>query len=328
MNRNSTRRRGLVRRTASVAAVLALLAPGSAGAAVVVLRWTAPGDDGMAGRADSYDLRRSEVDPATTSMDSWWNAGSTTQVGAVPPPVDPGTRQSFEVANLDSGKVYYFVIRTADEAGNWSSYSNVARKSTIVIPGSLQTPADFTARLVPNAVQLTWDESTDGVATGYKIYRRTGESALGVEVWSGSVTETSWEDASVVGGERYEYSLHATVGAAESDPPAMVSVSIPRDELASSSVAMVGFPNPAKEQVTLRFHTSTPDGAPGRVRIVIYDLSGRRVRALLDEALPPGEHGVTWPCRSDAGNLVAPGVYHAILDGPNGRQIANLAVVP
>ncbi|HEU5309866.1 MAG TPA: hypothetical protein VFV24_00310, partial [Candidatus Eisenbacteria bacterium] len=228
MNRNTpSPRRGLVRRTVLIAAALALLAPGTAGSAVVILRWTAPGDDGMVGRADSYDLRRSETSPATMSMDQWWNAA--TVVGAVPPPVDPGTRQSFEVANLDSGTVYYFVIRTADDVGNWSSYSNVATKSTIIVPGALQTPADFTARLVPNAVQLTWDESTDGVATGYKIYRRTGTSALGVEVWSGSVTETSWEDQSVQGGERYEYSLHATVGAAESDPPAVASVSIPRD---------------------------------------------------------------------------------------------------
>jgi hypothetical protein len=280
----------------------------------------------MVGRADSYDLRRSEVNPATTSMDSWWNAA--TVVGAVPPPVDPGTRQSFEVANLDSGTVYYFVIRTSDDAGNWSSYSNVAAKSTIILPGALQTPSNFTARLVPNAVQLTWDESTDGVATGYKIYRRASGAALGVEVWSGSVTETSWEDASVVGGEKYEYSLHATVGAAESDPPALATVSVPHDALTTTSPAMVGFPNPASEQVTLRFHTSTSDGAPGRVRIVIYDLSGRRVRLLLDEEIPPGEHGVTWPCRSDAGNLVAPGVYHAILDGPNGRHIVNLAIVP
>jgi hypothetical protein len=64
------------------------------------------------------------------------------------------------------------------------------------------------------------------------------------------------------------------------------------------------------------------------VRLVIYDLSGRRIRALLDETMPPGEHAVEWPCSSDAGNLVAPGVYHAILDAPSGRQIVNLAILP
>jgi hypothetical protein len=324
---NRGHHRSILRLAAACAVIAAtVLSPGTAGSAVVVLRWTAPGDDGMVGRAASYDLRRSEVSPSTMSMDSWWNAA--TVVGAVPPPVDPGVRQSFEVANLDSGTVYYFVIRTLDDVGNISSYSNVATKSTIIVPGALQTPSDFTAQLVPNAVRLTWSESTDGVATGYKIYRRTGSSALGVPVWSGSVTETTWDDASVVGGERYEYSLRATVGAAESDPPAVAAVSMPHDELSTTSTAMVGFPNPGRGQVTLRFHTTTPDGAPGRVRIVIYDLSGRKVRSLLDDSLPPGEHGVTWPCRSDAGNPVAPGVYHAILDGPNGRQVVNLAIVP
>ncbi|HET9253455.1 MAG TPA: FlgD immunoglobulin-like domain containing protein, partial [Candidatus Eisenbacteria bacterium] len=259
------------------------------------------------------------------NMDTWWS--NAIQVGAPPAPLAPGTRHTFEVANLDSGRTYYFVLRTADEVPNWSEYSNVAVKSTILFPGALATPSGFQATLIPGAVRLAWDEATDGVTTGYALYRRAGGAATAPLVWSGGAGQTSWTDTTVTGGEQYEYSLRATAGAAQSDP-AVASVSVPLDELLTATPQMLGMPNPAKGRVTIRFTTQTPDGSAGRVRLVIYDLSGRRIRSLVDESLSPGEHAVDWTCSSDAGNLVAPGVYHAILDAPGGRQILNLAILP
>ena len=301
---------------------LALTAPAVAPAATIVLRWTAPGDDGMTGLANQYQIAYSES-PVTGNPDTWWN--NAIQVGAPPAPLTPGTRHTFEVANLDSGKTYYFVLRTADEVPNWSEYSNTAVKSTIIIPGALATPAGFQANLIPGAVRLQWDDATDGVTTGYALYKRTGSASTAPLVWSGGAGQTSWTDTTVTGGESYEYSLRATAGAAQSDP-AVASVSVPLDELLAATPQMLGMPNPAKGRVTIRF--TTPSGSSGHVRLVIYDLSGRRIRTLLDESMAPGEHAVDWPCASDAGNLVAPGVYHAILDAPGGRQILNLAIVP
>ena len=305
---------------------LALLAPAPrvATAATVVLRWTAPGDDGMTGTASQYEIKYSET-PVSGNQTNWWN--SATSVGAPPAPLASGSRHTFEVANLDSGTTYYFMLRTGDEVPNWSGYSNVAVKTTIILPGTLATPSGFGATLQPGGVRLDWDGATDGVATGYALYRRIGAAATAPLVWSGGVGQTSWTDTTVTGGEQYEYSLRATAGAAES-APATVTVSMPLDELLAEVPQIVGMPNPARGRVTIRFTTQTTDGSPGHVRLVIYDLSGRRIRALLDESMAPGEHAVDWPCSSDAGNLVAPGVYHAILDAPSGRQIVNLAILP
>lgn len=305
-------------------ALLGALVPGAAPAATVVLRWTAPGDDGMTGTASEYEIKYSET-PVSGNTDSWWNAA--TSVGSPPAPLAPGSRHTFEVANLDSGTTYYFLLRTGDEVPNWSGYSNIAVKSTIIVPGSLATPTGFHATLQPAAVRLDWDAATDGVTTGYAVYRRTGDAATAPLVYSGGVGTTSWTDTGVTGGERYEYSLRATVGAAESAPAAL-SVSMPLDELLAEVPQIVGMPNPARGKVTIRFTTQTTDGSSGHVRLVIYDLSGRKIRTLLDESVAPGEHAVEWPCASDAGNPVAPGVYHAILDAPSGRQIVNLAILP
>ncbi|MEK9136454.1 MAG: FlgD immunoglobulin-like domain containing protein, partial [Bacteroidota bacterium] len=41
----------------------------------------------------------------------------------------------------------------------------------------------------------------------------------------------------------------------------------------------------------------------------IYDILGRRVRALLNAPLPAGEHQVVWDGRNDHGDHVASGIY-------------------
>jgi hypothetical protein len=113
------------------AAALALLAlavsPGAARAqtASVTLLWTAPGDDGMTGRASRYDLRISTSPVAGTDTLSWWNAATVVDMsGRVPAPA--GAADSVAVSNLTAGTQYYAILRAGDEVPNWSGFSNVA----------------------------------------------------------------------------------------------------------------------------------------------------------------------------------------------------------
>lgn len=85
----------------------------------VKLTWTATGDDGMTGLANSYDIRYS---PTPISDANWDRA---TPATAVPSPQKPGTTESFAVTNLEPGKTYYFALKVLDNAGNSSELSNV-----------------------------------------------------------------------------------------------------------------------------------------------------------------------------------------------------------
>ncbi len=49
--------------------------------------------------------------------------------------------------------------------------------------------------------------------------------------------------------------------------------------------------------------------APAAVRVEIFDLRGRRVRELLDAAMPAGPHRVVWDGRDQAGRIAANGSY-------------------
>jgi len=47
----------------------------------------------------------------------------------------------------------------------------------------------------------------------------------------------------------------------------------------------------------------------GRVRIDVFDASGRLVRTLLDEYRGAGRHSVVWDGRNNAGSVVPSGIY-------------------
>lgn len=102
------------------------LAVSAATATTATLTWTAPGNDGVVGRATEYDLRSS----LTEISESTWD--SATRIPGIPAPDSAGTRESFLVEGLQKGELYCFALKTADEVPNWSHLSNV----TSVVPDS------------------------------------------------------------------------------------------------------------------------------------------------------------------------------------------------
>lgn len=315
----------IVFRVAAGAGLAALaFAPVSARADSITLSWTATGDDGASGRATSYELRFSEQPVSGSDTTSWWNSAST--AGVLPPPATAGSRESYVMSGITTGSIYYFVLRVADEAGNRSGFSNVRMRQAGTTGGALATPESFTATVVSGGVDLAWAEPASGSGSGYHLYRRTG-GGPDTLLASLSVGSVAWRDSSAAGGSSYEYRVATYQGSGEG-VPAMASVSVPSDRLASATSGIHGYPNPARGRVTLRFAGGTREGAPGRVRLVIYDLTGRRISQLVDRILPAGEQAIEWLCRSDGGNPVAPGLYNAILDGPQGRTVTRIAIVP
>ena len=123
-----------------VATLLAAPARPASQAVSATLLWTAPGDDGMTGRAQEYSLRYS-----TTSIVEATFANATPVTGLAPPAA-AGATETATVGGLQPNTVYYFAIKARDEAGNWSPISNLA----VVTPPTLDAgeppdAASFTA---------------------------------------------------------------------------------------------------------------------------------------------------------------------------------------
>jgi internalin A len=91
----------------------------------VTLTWTAPGDDTNQGIASTYDLRYA-LEAITEGN---WNTA--TEATGEPSPQSAGTTETTTVIGLTGNTVYFFALKTADEAGNWSGVSNVASTGTV-----------------------------------------------------------------------------------------------------------------------------------------------------------------------------------------------------
>jgi hypothetical protein len=91
----------------------------------VGIDWYAPGDNGAVGTATAYDVRYAT---ANISEATW---GSAQQATGEPTPGSVGTYQYMGVSGLSSNTLYYFAIKTVDEAGNWSALSNVVSATTM-----------------------------------------------------------------------------------------------------------------------------------------------------------------------------------------------------
>jgi len=313
----------MLARAAVGALLAAALTPSWAGADSVALTWTATGDDGSAGRASSYDIRYSET-PVASDTSTWWS--SATFIGSLPAPAASGTRESLIVTGLAADKTYYFILRAADEIPNWSGFSNVAIKQTTGGAVVLATPTGLSARIASGDVILTWNALTAVQELGYRLYRKASTETSTSAMATLSLAATSYSDTTAQGGLTYEYAL-ATYADTTESVPAFITISVPTGGVTTTTEQIHGYPNPARGEVTLRL-TLGAAATSGPTRVTVFDLNGHRIRQLADHVMDPGEHNLSWDCRSDQGNGVAPGIYNIILDGPTGRSVTRLAIVP
>ncbi len=71
------------------------------------------------------------------------------------------------------------------------------------------------------------------------------------------------------------------------------------------AVPLFNRPNPFNPSTTISF--ALP--APGKATLIIYDITGRKVRELVRGPLKAGTHAIPWDGRDDAGQAVSSGVY-------------------
>jgi parallel beta-helix repeat protein len=87
----------------------------------------------------------------------------------------------------------------------------------------------------------------------------------------------------------------------------------PKQMLASAQVLALpenaalaqNYPNPFNPETTIRFRLDEPQ----KVRLVIFDITGQRVRVLVNSELPAGEQAISWDGRDEYGKNAASGIY-------------------
>lgn len=149
--------------------------PGTGGGEVII-SWTAPGDDGTSGRASSYELRYA-LEPIS---DSNWDKATSYPI--LLKPDSAGSAQSYLVAGLVPGTIYYFALLALDEVPISGPVSNS--------PSSTASSGDYSLWAVPSYYKINPrtggayeynEENYDVPAASapYRAYNRVWDAAKG-----------------------------------------------------------------------------------------------------------------------------------------------------
>ncbi len=309
---------------AALFACLPLL-PGSAGAQVnpyttIGLEWTAGGDDGDVGQATAYQMKYRTTPPSATdslTVLGWWNGA--TAVGNLPAPKTSGSADSTRVTGLTPGTTYYFVIRSLDDGGNTSPFSNVATAATTACDAPTASPDPFSAVADTGLVDLAW--SANDPAAPVNVYRGVGSNTPSLLVTLAAGTAT-YQDTAVQPGTTYGYRV--AFSATCNTGPYSVTVTGPSSATrqvtlpglppvpasVTGSASIHAYPNPSGGSVQFVFRLE--GNVPRDARVRLFDMSGHWIATIVDQRMNPGEQTITWPRTDRNGHRVVPGYYEAV----------------
>jgi hypothetical protein len=163
-----------------------------------------------------------------------------------------------------------------------------------------------------------------------------GESALVREVLAGGALGSSGAaprpialDPPLLGKDRFTVgAVGALVGVAAS-PSFRMQLFGPHDAASPAAVddpapralrVYGSEPNPFRGGTTLRYDLATSS----KVRLTVYDVTGRAVRRLVDTFAAPGRYSATWDGTRDDGQPVAAGMYFYRLETDHGGGAARV----
>lgn len=135
-----------------------------------------------------------------------------------------------------------------------------------------------------NGLYHIFNLKTEPVSAKYNYW---GSDCAGDSLFYGPVDYTPWTDASHT--ETYTECPSTGVG----------------EDLVRATVSR-NFPNPFNPTTSIQYVVPAPGG---RVRISVYDLSGRVVRTLVDDDKTAGSYVAVWRGRDNEGREVGSGVY-------------------
>jgi hypothetical protein len=164
-----------------------------------------------------------------------------------------------------------------------------------------------THQILNGIVELVWSLPASDVYR-YDLYR--GEAAddtpekfvrIATDLAADVQGQIQLTDNDVEMGRRYVYKLERSERTNEYILSDRIYIPISRGELYQN------YPNPFNPSTRIEF--LVPEGGAQNVTLVIYDVSGARVRTLVNSPMNPGRYISEWDGRNDLGNPVGSGVY-------------------
>ncbi len=140
-----------------------------------------------------------------------------------------------------------------------------------------------------------------------------------ITVWDGATNEVVFTASGLLDGGNIQ--IRDCKGQKQNDEPPPVTDGSALDgngnlsgldngqDLGLATLRLRAYPNPVSQAPTM-IQFNVPSHLSGsRVDISVYDITGRKVRALVSETMTAGQRTANWDLRDESGNAVATGIY-------------------
>lgn len=171
---------------------------------------------------------------------------------------------------------------------------------------------------------LSWDPCPDRDFEYFNVYRgATAEFMPGPASLVHQTTDAGWVDTAP-GSYGLCYKVSAVDDAGNESACASASAVTGVPDAAPSVFALrQNVPNPFNPATAIGFSLAQK----GRVRLVVYDVSGRLVRVLVDEVREAGSHRVQWNGTNDRGERMGSGIYVCRLESGARRETRRMTLI-
>ncbi len=163
-------------------------------------------------------------------------------------------------------------------------------------------PEFLTAAVADSGIQLLWEKPRAPDVHHYLVYR--DDKLLAV------TQRNKFIDKDVISGHDYNYKLaavdvHENQSEFSKSASVKTAVAMAPSELRGNFRLGRNYPNPFNAATTIHYDLASP----ARVRLVLVNLSGHRIRTLVHRYQDTGRYKVLWDGRDEYGTPVASGIY-------------------
>ena len=221
---------------------------------------------------------------------------------------------------LDGSTTFYWRIVARDNPGNETTgptWTFTTAPVPVLFTG-------FIAQVRAGGINVSWVLQSDEAMESYTLYRRVDGASQPALLTTAPVNATtgSYLDRTVEGGKTYRYEMLVRTRGGDEFRSQTVTVEMPSLEVSLGQ----NHPNPFNPQTTIPY-VVPGTGTPVRVRVVIYDASGRKVRVLVDENQTGGAREVIWNGDDAGGATVSSGIYFCVLQAGKERRTQKLVLL-
>jgi len=183
------------------------------------------------------------------------------------------------------------------------------------------SPAGLAATWQDSGAAVVWLRNSEADLASYRLYRDSFSILFAdplLLLKEATPGDTAFFDSSDLRGTTVYYRLAAVDGQRHesvlSDEVLLSVTSAPGAEdgvLPKEFVLFPNYPNPFNASTLVSFALPRPAAAT----VAVYDVLGRRIRTLTDQAFAAGKHSVRWDGADDQNRSVASGVYFIVFHG-------------